>query len=109
MFGKKAEKSGEKESKEKKLSPDKALEKKITELTSDQTISYTLIEVYGGGLAIVGLNAKYPDKGEKKYTLYRETLVEGKPGGKRQVFWKSDKPMELSKWILERGGKPFEG
>jgi len=91
---------------EKKLSPKEVITNKIDQLTSGQTLSYRLPETYGGGLAVVELNAQYPQKG-KRYVMSTEELIDNKPSGKRRRLWDSDKPKELAAWIIDRNGVLF--
>lgn len=90
----------------KKLSPKEIITSLIEQLQPGQSLSYRLAQVYGGELAIVELNPRYPEKG-KKYTMTTEALVDGKPGGKRTRLWDADKPKHIASWIVDRQGEPF--
>jgi len=114
MFWKKKEaavkpteaKAGPPKSKEKKLSPKDIIASKVEQLGPEESVSYRLPEVYGGGLAVVELNVQYPEKG-KRYFLSLEKIVDGKPAGTRSRLWDSNKPKELAGWIIERGGELY--
>ena len=92
----------------KKVSPREELRMKVEMLEPGQAISSALPETFGGGLAVVHLNPDYPTKA-KKYVMSLETLVDGKPSGKRRYLWDSNKPADLSAWVMDRLGKPYEG
>jgi hypothetical protein len=78
----------------------------IERLSAGQVLRYELPEVYGGDLAVIQANPDYPQKG-KKYRLGSERIVDGKPAGKINFIWDTNKPMDLAKWVLERNGVPF--
>jgi len=92
--------------KAKKLSPRKIIEERIKQLAPGQSISYRLLETFGGGLAVVELNPQYPTEG-RMYILSTEKIVDGKPTGKRNRLWDSDKPRDIAGWILDRNGELF--
>ena len=96
-----------KQAKIKKLSPKDILEAKILALQTDEAVMYQLSATFGGGLAVVTINPKYPEKG-KKFALLTETLVNDKPSGKRQFLWDYNKPGDIARWILDRNGKEYE-
>ena len=68
--------------KAKKLSPKDTIENQSEQLGPGQTVSYRPLETYGGSLAVVELNPRYPGKG-RRYILSTEEIVNGKPAGKR--------------------------
>ena len=103
MFWKKKPAAGEPKAKE--PSPKEIITNQIEQLTLGQALSYRLPETYGGGLAVIELNPQYPKKGQKKYILSLEELVNGKPTGKRRRFVDSTKPKELAGWLLDRSGE----
>jgi hypothetical protein len=92
--------------KAKKLSPKEIIIDRIEQLGPEESVSYRLPEVYGGGLAVVELNPQYPEKG-KKYFLSLEKIVDGKPEGKRGRLWESNKPKDLAGWIVDRSGELY--
>lgn len=91
----------------KQLSPKEQLTGKISQLAPGESVVYTLADTFGGGLAIVELNTKFPGNG-KKYVMVMETLVNGQPSGKKNVLWDSGNPKDMANWILDRSGRPFE-
>lgn len=109
MFWKKKQteaKPTEKKAKEKKLSPMDIIMDKIEQLVLGESLSYHLPPIYGDDLAIVQLNPDYPNKG-RKYALFSEKLVDGKPCGQRVRLWYSDKPRDIANWIHSRDGVPY--
>lgn len=100
------QKTTEAKPKAKKESPVDIIIKQIEQLVLGQSLSYRLPEVYGGDLAILQLNPDYPEKG-RKYTMFSEKLVDGKPCGKRTVLWYSNDPRGIARWICDRSGVLF--
>ncbi len=77
--------------------------KQMEQLQTGQRLTFIFPAVFGGGKAIIGLNPKYPAKGEKKYVLKLgkdEALAEN-----ANPIATSDKPKPLAKWITERFGE----
>ena len=77
--------------------------KQMEQFQNGQNLTFSFPPVFGGGRAIIGLNPKYPAKGEKKYVLKLgkdEVLAE-----KASPILISDKPKHLAKWITERFGE----
>ena len=100
----------EKPKKVKKISPKEELFMKVEMLEVGKAIVYSLPDTFGGGLAVITMNPSYPEpKKGKKYIMNLEALEEGKPSGKRRFLWDSNKPKDLSDWVMDRLGKPFEG
>ena len=99
--------------KEKKLSPRETIIKQIEQLAAEQTLIYQLRESWGAAVtdeaAVIELNPKYPGKGQHKYILSTENLVDGKLSGERTHLSDSNKPEDLAAWILNRKGVPFVG
>ena len=102
-----AAKAAVKQPEVKQLSPKEQLTGRISQLAHGESLVYVLADTYGGGLAIIELNPKFPGKG-KKYIMVLEALVKGQPGGKRNVLWDSSNPKDMANWILDRNGRPFE-
>jgi hypothetical protein len=102
MFWKKKPAAGEPKAGD---SPKDIITNQIEQLTPGQTLSYRLPETYGDRLAVIELNLQYLKKGQKKYILSLEELVDGKPTGKRRRFLDSNKPKDLAGWILDRDGE----
>jgi len=101
-----ATKAGPSEVKAKKLSPRDIMRQQIGQLTAGDVLRYGLPETYGGGLVIIEMNPKYPQKG-RKYILSTEKLVDGKPTGKKSQLFDSNDPKGLANWVMERGGELF--
>ena len=84
-----------------KLSMDEITEQ-MEQFKEGQILKFSIPEIFGGGVAVVGLNPNYPGKGEKKYLLKvgdNEKLAEeGKP------YWSSDKAGAVAKWVADRQG-----
>ena len=92
--------------KTKKLSPRDIMRQQIEQLPAGDVLSYRLPETYGGGLAVIEWNPKYPQKG-RKYILSTEKLADGKPTGKKSQLFDSNDPKGLANWVMERGGELF--
>jgi len=77
--------------------------KQMEQFQTGQSLTFSFPAVFGGGVAIIGLNPQYPAKGEQKYVLKLgkdEVLAE-----KASPILTSDKPKHLAKWITERFGE----
>ncbi len=77
--------------------------KQIEQLQTGQSLIFIFPATFGGGRAIIGLNPKYPTKGERKYVLKLgkdEALAE-----QANPILTSDKPKPLAKWITDRFGE----
>lgn len=91
-----------------KLSQKDIIANQIEQLGLGQSLGYKLPETFGGGLAVIELNPRYPtEKRQKKYILSTEEIVDSKPAGKRRLLWDSDKPKELAAWVVDRQGELF--
>ena len=90
----------------KKLSPKDVMRQQIEQLSAEEVLRYKLPDTYGGGLAIVELNPKYPKKG-KKYIISTDKLIDGKPANKKSHLFDGDNPKGIANWILERAGELF--
>ena len=88
-------------------SPVEIIMNQIEQLGPGESLTYQVGETYGGDLAIVDLNPQYPDKGQKKYRMSTEPLVDGKPSGKRTSLLYSDNSKKIASWFIERHGVPF--
>ena len=95
----------------KKTAPKKA--KKLTQreiishiegLSTGESVSYRLSEIYGGQVAIVEFNTSYPWSGSK-YALSTQAPVDGKPVGERERVLESNEAKEIAAWLSERRGK----
>ena len=95
-----------KNTEDKQLSPKEILINQLEQLAPGKTLSYKLPELWGGELAIVGLNPQYPQNG-KKYFIDLEEFVANKPSGQRKPFVQVEKTKEMASWIIEKEGVPF--
>jgi hypothetical protein len=77
-----------------KLSRDEIIER-MAHLQDGETLKFTIPEIFGGGIAIIGLN---PQKGGKKY------LLEVGNEDKTSPYWDTDKAKDLAKWVADRLG-----
>jgi len=69
--------------------------KKMEQLKDGETLKFTIPEIFGGGMAIIGLN---PEKGGKKYLLRLGN------DGSENPYWDTDKAKDLAKWVADRLG-----
>ncbi len=77
--------------------------KQVEQFQNGQHLTFRFPPVFGGGIAIIGVNPQFPAKGQKKYVLRL-----GKDEGlseKANPILTSDKPKPLAKWITERFGE----
>jgi hypothetical protein len=87
-------------------SPREVMAGEIEQLSAGQFLRYKLPPFYGDDLAVIQMNPDYPQKG-RKYRLGSESIIDGKPSGKINFIWDTDKPADLAKWVLERLGVQF--
>lgn len=80
-----------------KLSRDEII-KRMEQFKDEETIKFTIPEIFGGGIAIIGLNPKRSEKGAKKY------LLEVGTEDKTSPYWDTDKAKDLAKWVADRLG-----
>jgi hypothetical protein len=72
----------------------------MEKLEKDQRLVFRLSETFGGRLAVLELNPRYPEKHEKKYLL---RLGKDMDQAMRETpFWASDKAKKLGGWVGER-------
>ena len=77
--------------------------KQMEQLQNGRSLTFKFPPVFGGGIALIGLNPEYLDNKGKKYVLKLgkdEVLAE-----KATPILTSDKPKHLAKWITERFGE----
>lgn len=87
----------------KPLSPKEVIIRDIEQLAPGQALHYRLPEGREGGTLVVEKNAHHDPKDKKTRRMYlmsTEALVDGKPSGKRDFWWDSDKPKDIASWIL---------
>jgi hypothetical protein len=63
-------------------------------------------QIYDACFLIVELNPSFPGKG-KKYQLFTDTIVDGKPSGKQDTAFDTNKPLDYANWVLDRSGERF--
>jgi len=68
---------------------------KMEQLKDGETLKFNIPEIFGGGMAIIGLN---PKKGGKKYLLQLENEGSASP------YWDTNKAKDLAKWVADRLG-----
>jgi hypothetical protein len=81
-----------------KLSREEIIER-MGKLKDEEKLKFTVPEIFGGGIAIIGFN---PEKGGKKYLL---RLGEE---GNETPYWPTNKAKELAKWVADRQGDLIE-
>ena len=68
---------------------------RMEQLKDEEPLRFTIPEIFGGGMAIIGLN---PKKGGKKYLLQVGNEGDASP------YWDTDKAKDLAKWVADRQG-----
>ena len=81
-----------------KLSREEIMER-MGKLKDEETLKFTVPEIFGGGIAIIGFN---PEKGGKKY------LLRLGDEGNENPYWDTNKAKELAKWVADRQGDLVE-
>ncbi len=77
----------------------------MEQLQNGLSLIFKFPPVFGGGVALIGLNSE-PDNRGKKYLLKlgkEESLAE-----KASPILASDKPKPLAKWVTERFGEMMD-
>ncbi len=69
--------------------------KRMEQLKDGETLKFNIPEIFGGGMAIIGLN---PAKGGKKYLLRIGNE------GIENPYWDTNKAKDLAKWVADRQG-----
>jgi hypothetical protein len=77
-----------------KLSQDEIIER-MEQLKDGETLKFNIPEIFGGGIAIIGLN---PKQGGKKY------LLQIGNEGNESPYWDTNKAKDLAKWVADRLG-----
>jgi hypothetical protein len=80
-----------------KLSKDEII-KRMDQFKDGETLKFNIPTTFGGGIAIIRLNPKRPEKGGKKY------LLEMGNEGNVKPHWDTDKAKDLAKWVADRMG-----
>ena len=68
---------------------------RMKNLKDSESMKFTIPEIFGGGIAIIGFN---PEKGGKKY------LLRLGDEGNENPYWDTNKAKELAKWVADRQG-----
>ncbi len=87
-----------------KISTQEIIEQ-MEQLQDGRSLIFKFPPVFGGGVALIGLNSD-PDNRGKKYLLKlgkEESLAE-----KASPILASDKPKPLAKWVTERYGEKMD-
>jgi len=78
----------------------------MEQLKKEEVIRFTIPEIFGGGVAVIGLNPKPPGKKEKKYILKvgndEASALEG------SIYYQNDKAKAVAKWVADRQGDQME-
>jgi hypothetical protein len=75
----------------------------MEQLKEETLIRFALPEIFGGGVAAVGLN---PGKGGKKYLLkLANSAAEAELAS---PYWESDKAKDIAKWVADRQGDKID-
>ena len=78
----------------------------MEQLKEEEVIRFTIPEIFGGGVAVVGLNPKPPRKEQKKYIL-KVGQDEASALGEN-IYWQNDKAKAIAKWVADRQGDQME-
>ena len=78
----------------------------MEQLKEEEVIRFTIPEIFGGGVAVVGLNPNPPGKEQKKFILKvgkdEASALEG------NIYWQNDKAKAVAKWVADRQGDKME-
>lgn len=81
----------------------KEIIQKVEQFNKGDQLKFKLHETFGGGFAIIEVNPKFPDKGEKKYLLrWDDNLV---MTGSPKLSFTSDKGKAVAAWVTDRLGE----
>ena len=75
----------------------------MEQLKEETLIQFTLPEIFGGGVAAVGLN---PEKGGKRYLL--KVVNDAAEVESANPYWKTDKAKDIAKWVADRQGDKID-
>ena len=75
----------------------------IEGLSTGESVSYRLSEVYGGQVAAVEFNTSYPWSGNK-YALSTQALVDGKHVGEKERVLESNEAKDIAAWVSSHRG-----
>lgn len=80
-----------------KLSREEIMDR-MEKLKDGESLKFSIPEIFGGGVAIIGFNPKRSEKGAKKY------LLEIRDGEEVKPYWDTNKTKDLAKWVADRQG-----
>ena len=75
----------------------------MEQLKEGDVIRFTIPEIFGGGVAVVGLNS---EKRGKRYLL--KVGNHGAGAESANPYWLSDKAKDIAKWVADRQGDKIE-
>jgi hypothetical protein len=78
----------------------------MEELKKEEVIRFTIPEIFGGGVAVIGLNPNPPGKEQKKFILRVGQDEASALGG--NIYWQKDKAKHIAKWVADRQGDQME-
>jgi DNA-binding Lrp family transcriptional regulator len=80
-----------------KLSREEIMDR-MEKLKDGESLKFSIPEIFGGGVAIIGFNPKRSEKDAKKY------LLEIRDGEEVKPYWDTNKAKDLAKWVADRQG-----
>ena len=78
----------------------------MEQLKKEDVLKFTMPEIFGGGVAVVGLNPNPAGKVQKKYILKVGNDEVSASGG--NIYWQKDKAKHIAKWVADRQGDKME-
>ena len=85
-----------------KLGRDEIMQR-MEQFKEGEVLKFAIPEIFGGGVAIIGVNPDHPKKqGSKKYLL--KLADDEKMAEEAAPYYSSNKPKDLAKWVADRLG-----
>ena len=78
----------------------------MEQLKKEDVLKFTMPEIFGGGVAVVGLNPDPSGKDQKKYIL--KVGNDEASALRGNVYWQNDKAKAIAKWVADRQGDKME-
>jgi hypothetical protein len=78
----------------------------MEQLKKEDVLKFTMPEIFGGGVAIIGLNPNPPGKDQKKFILKVGNDEASALGA--NVYWQNNKAKAIAKWVADRQGVNIE-
>lgn len=75
----------------------------MEQFKDSESLKFTFPDVFGGGVALILLNPKYQEKGQKKYIL--KIGQDDQIAENTKPLLASNKPKDLAKWVSDRSGE----